>query len=177
MSLRSDHSIAENRHATPVQDTVPVFGLDQYVKCAFDIAAATICLVVLSPILLISAAAIKLESSGPIFTRKTLHDKYNDRAVEAFRFRAVTTCTEDNQFCRQTTHVSQMLTQTGIDELPQLFNVLRGEMSIFGRRNVYRWYLKASCLEPSSPISQPSDSERAAPALTDGDIPTVEDRR
>ena len=62
MSLRSDHSIAESTHATPVQDIVPVFGLDQYVKCAFDIAAATICLVVLSPILLISAAAIKLES-------------------------------------------------------------------------------------------------------------------
>ena len=68
-----------------------------------------------------------------------------------------------------------MLTKNGIDELPQLFNVLRGEMSIFGRRNIYRWHLKVSCLEPSSPIA--SDSERAAPALTDGDIPTVEDRR
>ena len=176
MSLRSDHSIAESTHATPVQDIVPVFGLDQYVKCAFDIAAATICLVVLSPILLISAAAIKLESSGTIFTRKTLYDKHNDRAVEAFRFRAVT-CTQDNEFYRKTTHVSQMLTKNGIDELPQLFNVLRGEMSISGRRNVYRWHLKVSCLEPPSPISQPSDSERAAPALTDGDIPTVEDRR
>ena len=133
MSLRSDHSIGQDARTTMA------FRLDQYVKRAFDIAAATIGLFVFSPILLISAAAIKLESSGPIFTRKTLYDKYNDRAVEAFRFRVVTTCTEDHQFCRQRTHVSQMLTQSGIDELPQLFNVLRGEMSILGRRNVYRW--------------------------------------
>ena len=133
MSLRSGHSIG--------QDTLAIvaFGLDQYVKRAFDIAAATIGLVLFSPILLISAAAIKLESPGGIFTRENLYDKYNDRAVQAFRFRSVTACTEGNQFGRRTTPVGQMLTQSGIDELPQLFNVLRGEMSIFGRRNVYRW--------------------------------------
>ena len=133
MSLRSGHSIG--------QDTLAIvaFGLDQYVKRAFDIAAATIGLVLFSPILLISAAAIKLESPGGIFTRENLYDKYNDRAVQAFRFRSVTACTEGNQFGRRTTLVGQMLTQSGIDELPQLFNVLRGEMSIFGRRNVYRW--------------------------------------
>lgn len=42
-------------------------------------------------------------------------------------------------FGQRPIHVGQMLTQSGIDELPQLINVLRGEMSIFGRRNVYRW--------------------------------------
>jgi len=133
MSLRSDHSIGPDTHAT-----VP-FWLDQYVKRGFDIAAATIGLIVFSPILLISAAAIKLESPGGIFSRETLHDRYNGRAVQAFRFRVVTVCTEDSQFGRRTTPVGQMLTQSGIDELPQLFNVLRGEMSISGRRNVYRW--------------------------------------
>jgi hypothetical protein len=51
----------------------------------------------------------------------------------------VTTHTEGNQIGQRPTHVGQMRTQSGIDELPQLINVLRGEMLIFGRRNVYRW--------------------------------------
>ena len=136
MSLRSGHSIGPDTRATVA------FRLDQYVKHAFDIAAATIGLIVFSPILLISAVAIKLESPGGIFTRERLYDSYNGRAVQAFRFRVVTARTEDSQFARRTTPVGQALAQSGIDELPQLFNVLRGEMSIFGRRNVCRWHLK-----------------------------------
>lgn len=53
--------------------------------------------------------------------------------------------TEGNQIGQRPIHVGQMLTLSGIDELPQLINVLRGEMSIFGRRNVYRWPGPISC--------------------------------
>jgi lipopolysaccharide/colanic/teichoic acid biosynthesis glycosyltransferase len=48
-------------------------------------------------------------------------------------------CTAGNRIDQRMTQVGQILSLTGIDGLPQLINVLRGEMSIVGRRNVYRW--------------------------------------
>ena len=139
MSLKGDHSISQDSRAIIVQGVAPAFGLDQHVKRAFDIAAATIGLMLFAPLFLITSITIKLESSGSIFTRETLCDEINKRSVEALKFRVTTTYTEGNRTGQRATHVGQMLTQSGIDELPQLINVLRGEMSIFGRRNVYRW--------------------------------------
>ena len=138
MSLRGNHAISQ-------QGVVPAFGLDQHVRRGFDIAAATIGLMLFAPLLLITSIAIKLVSSGSIFSRETLCDENNNRSVEALKFRVVTTHTEGNRIAQRAAHVGQMLTQSGIDELPQLINVLRSEMSIFGRRNVYRWPEPISC--------------------------------
>jgi lipopolysaccharide/colanic/teichoic acid biosynthesis glycosyltransferase len=88
-------------------------------------------LTLFAPILLIISIAVKLGSRGPIFVRET---KYRyDRAIKVLKFRVVARTNP------RVTQVGQILNQTGIDELPQLFDVLRGEMSILGRRNVPRW--------------------------------------
>ena len=66
--------------ATVRNDIVPAFGLDERVKRVLDIVAATMGLIILSPILLITSIAIKLDSQGPIFIRETLYG-YNNRAI------------------------------------------------------------------------------------------------
>jgi lipopolysaccharide/colanic/teichoic acid biosynthesis glycosyltransferase len=90
-------------------------------------------LILFAPILLIASIAIKLDSRGPIFIRKTLY-RYDNRAIKVLKFRVVTTCVEGDRINPRVTQVGQILSETGIDELPQLFNVLRGEMSIVGPR-------------------------------------------
>jgi undecaprenyl-phosphate galactose phosphotransferase/putative colanic acid biosynthesis UDP-glucose lipid carrier transferase len=121
-----------------VQDIAPIFELDQWIKRLLDIIAATTGLILFSPMLLLTSLAIKLDSSGPIFIRGGLYG-FSNRAVQVLRFRLVTVCTEGDRCNPTLTRVGHILSQTGIDELPQLFNVLRGEISIVGRRNVPRW--------------------------------------
>jgi Undecaprenyl-phosphate glucose phosphotransferase len=110
------------------------------VKRIFDIVIATIALIVLSPLMLTVALAIKLDSSGNVFYRQKRHG-YNNRVIRVFKFRSMTVA-EDNthNFEHATpddvrvTGVGRILRRTNIDELPQLFNVLLGEMSIVGPR-------------------------------------------
>jgi lipopolysaccharide/colanic/teichoic acid biosynthesis glycosyltransferase len=87
-----------------------------------EVVAATTMLLCLTPILLISSVAIRLDSGGAIFIRETRRNSKN-RPVQVFRFRLVTG--ESNRLTR----VGLIMTQTGINELPQFFNVLRGEIS------------------------------------------------
>jgi lipopolysaccharide/colanic/teichoic acid biosynthesis glycosyltransferase len=111
---------------------VLAFASDQRGKRAFDIVLASMILTLLSPILLITAVAIKLDSRGPVLIRATLYG-YGNRAIEVFKFRSRKICVAN----RTTTHFSwigRILRRTGIDELPQLFNVMRGEISIVGPR-------------------------------------------
>jgi len=129
MALHGDNSIG--RLST-------VFGLGERVKRVVDIVAATVGLILFSPILLITSIAIKLDSQGPIFIREVRY-AYNNRAIQVLKFRVVTTCVEGNRINARVTQLGQIVSQAGIDELPQFFNVLRGEMSIVGRRNVHRW--------------------------------------
>ena len=89
--------------------------------------------------LLVISAAIKLDSRGPIFFRQTRHG-YNNEPIGVFKFRSMTV-TEDGEAFTQAskidprvTAVGQILRRTNADELPQLFNVLLGEMSIVGPR-------------------------------------------
>jgi lipopolysaccharide/colanic/teichoic acid biosynthesis glycosyltransferase len=66
------------------------------------------------------------------FIRETLYG-YDNQTIQVLKFRAASV--EGDQI----SPLGQILSQSGIDELPQLFNVVRGEMSIFGRRDVHRW--------------------------------------
>ena len=94
-------------------------------------AAATMGLTLFSPLLLITSIAIKLDAPGPILVRETLYG-YKNRPIQILGFRLVATCTENDRTSPRLTRVGRILSQTGIDELPRLFNVLRGEMSIVG---------------------------------------------
>jgi Undecaprenyl-phosphate glucose phosphotransferase len=117
----------------------PLSGFDRIAKRAFDICAAGLALLVFSPLLLAVSLAIKLDSRGPIFFRQTRHG-YNNEVIKVLKFRSMTTIEDGRGFKQavrndpRVTRVGGILRRTNIDELPQLVNVLLGEMSIVGPR-------------------------------------------
>ncbi len=117
----------------------PLSRFDLFVKRSFDLVLATIGLVVISPLFLIVSIAIKLDSPGPIFFRQTRHGFNNDE-IDVLKFRSMTVLENGNKFAQATekdprvTRVGRIIRSTNIDELPQLINVLRGNMSIVGPR-------------------------------------------
>lgn len=108
-------------------------------KRFFDIIYASILLTILSPVMLVTAIAIRLESKGSIFYRQKRVGLYNIE-FEVIKFRSMTANAEANgaQWAQQNdpraTKVGTFIRKTRIDEIPQLFNVLRGEMSLIGPR-------------------------------------------
>jgi lipopolysaccharide/colanic/teichoic acid biosynthesis glycosyltransferase len=111
-------------------DRAPVSLFDRAAKRAFDIVAATMGLVLFSPMFLLVSIAIKIDSRGPIFRRQMLHG-HNNENIPLLKFRTtVVSLTEKSTSI--VTSVGGVLRRTGIDGLPRLINVLRGEMSIVG---------------------------------------------
>ena len=109
------------RSARSTNPTVLIL-LERWVKRAFDLIVSGTGLIVFAPIIVAISIAIKLDSQGPIFIRQTRYDHKSQR-VQVLQFRT---------HGPLMTRVGQVLRRTGIDQLPQLFNVLRGEMSIVG---------------------------------------------
>jgi Undecaprenyl-phosphate glucose phosphotransferase len=117
----------------------PLTTLQQFLKRMFDVAVSLSALVVLSPLLALVAAAVKLDSPGePVLFRQKRHG-YNNETIVVFKFRSMRNTGEaafvqaekdDPRFTR----IGRVLRRTNLDELPQLLNVLRGEMSIVGPR-------------------------------------------
>ena len=117
----------------------PLSPFDLVVKRSFDIFAATVGLIVLSPLFLVVSLAIKLDSRGSVFFSQKRHG-FNNAPIRVLKFRTMTT-TEDGDQVRQAvkndprvTRVGRILRRTNIDELPQLITVLQGDMSIVGPR-------------------------------------------
>jgi lipopolysaccharide/colanic/teichoic acid biosynthesis glycosyltransferase len=131
MALRDDKSVSRGRSVAAIRGEVPGYRLAWRAKRLFDIAAATTGLILFSPLLLITSTAIRLDSCGPILIRESLFG-YKNRPIQVFKFRTAIACSENDQTGRRLTRVGRVLSRTGIDELPRLFNVLRGEMSIVG---------------------------------------------
>ena len=109
-------------------------------KRLFDLSLATLALAMLSPLLLLVALAIKLESKGPILFSQTRYG-WDNRPFRIRKFRTMWTHLGDVSGVRQTvpndprvTPLGAFLRKTNIDELPQLFNVLKGDMSLVGPR-------------------------------------------
>jgi Undecaprenyl-phosphate glucose phosphotransferase len=113
--------------------------LDRVVKRSFDVFAAAIGLVVLLPVFALVAIAIKLESPGPVLFSQRRHG-YNNIPIRMYKFRTMMVMEDGDEFRQATKHdprvtgVGHILRRTSIDELPQLYNVLTGEMSIVGPR-------------------------------------------
>lgn len=108
-------------------------------KRLFDVTCAGLGLLLLSPVLLVIALLVKLESSGPVFFRQVrvgLHEK----PFKIFKFRTMREGAEKlgGQLTvgqdRRVTRVGRFLRAAKLDELPQLFNVITGEMSLVGPR-------------------------------------------
>jgi Undecaprenyl-phosphate glucose phosphotransferase len=139
-SLLATSRIAEFGNMMTFQvSSAPLSSFDLLVKRAFDILAAITGLILFSPLFLCAAGAVKLDSPGPIFFRQTRHG-YNKQAITVLKFRTMTTLEDGGNFKQATrndtrvTRVGRILRRTNIDELPQLINVLMGQMSIVGPR-------------------------------------------
>jgi exopolysaccharide biosynthesis polyprenyl glycosylphosphotransferase len=119
---------------------VPLTGWMGLVKRSVDLAISAAGLVALSPVLGAIAAAIRIEDGGPIFYRQTRMG-LDGRPFEIVKFRSMRVGAEDESgptFALpddpRTTGVGRFLRRASLDELPQLWNVLRGEMSLVGPR-------------------------------------------
>jgi len=113
---------------------------DRLLKRVFDIVAASAAIVLLSPLLIMIAVAVKLDSSGPVFFKQSRIGRGNEM-FEILKFRSMQAELSDKDGDQSTkrndhriTRVGRLLRLSSLDELPQLFNVLRGEMSIVGPR-------------------------------------------
>lgn len=111
------------------------------IKRLFDIVASLAALVLLSPVLLGTALAVAIESGFPVLFRQTRVGRHG-RTFGMYKFRSMVknaasigpyfTSTNDPRITR----VGRFIRRTSLDELPQLFNVLRGEMSLVGPRPI-----------------------------------------
>jgi putative colanic acid biosynthesis UDP-glucose lipid carrier transferase len=117
----------------------PLSVSERIAKRALDLIVATVGIVLLTPMFLIIALAIKLDSPGPALFMQTRHG-FNSKKFKIFKFRTMTAL-DDGATIKQAvrgdtrvTNIGMWLRKTSIDELPQLFNVLKGEMSIVGPR-------------------------------------------
>ena len=118
----------------------PVRDFDGVLKEIQDRLLALAGLIVLSPLLLLTAIAIKLESKGPVLFRQRRLG-FNNLEIDVLKFRSMYVDRQDESGGERTrkgdprvTRVGRIIRRTSIDELPQLWNVLRGEMSLVGPR-------------------------------------------
>lgn len=108
-------------------------------KEIFDKISALLGLIALSPLFALVAIAIKLDSNGPVIFKQIRHG-YNQREINVWKFRTMTVMENGGDFKQaskndaRVTRIGNFLRKTSIDELPQLVNVLIGDMSIVGPR-------------------------------------------
>lgn len=109
-----------------------------FLKRLFDVIIATIGFIIVSPVLLIVAIAIKIDSKGPIIFKQKRLGK-NGKVFNMYKFRSMVVNAEaggvysDNKDPR-VTKVGNFLRKTSIDELPQFINIIKGDMSFIGFR-------------------------------------------
>lgn len=117
------------------------FGIYNIIKRTLDIILSFLGLIILSPILLITAILIKLESKGPIIFKQLRAGK-NSTPFYIYKFRSMRVDAPNkstNEFVDADafiTKIGKFIRKTSIDELPQLINILKGDMSIVGPRPV-----------------------------------------
>jgi Undecaprenyl-phosphate glucose phosphotransferase len=117
----------------------PSWVLDRLLKRGLDLIVGIAATLLLMPLMLIVAVWIKLDSSGPILFLQVRHG-YNNKPIKVLKFRTMVEHEDNSEFCQATrddprvTRVGRILRRTNIDELPQLLNVIRGDMSLVGPR-------------------------------------------
>ncbi len=158
----------KNEYVKEYYDILSHKKINLVIKRIFDIIASLILLIILSPIMLILAIAIKVDSKGPVFYRQERITKYGKK-FKIFKFRtmeqdadkkgALVTIGEDSRI----TNVGKKIRKCRLDEFPQLINVLKGEMTFVGTRpevekyvNEYTDEMKATLLMPAGISSRAS---------------------
>ena len=115
-------------------------GFNKFLKALSDYAIAIIAIVITSPIMIVTAIAIKLTSRGPIIFKQE-RIGYNSKPFMMYKFRSMRVQNPNEEKSEWTTRddprktkVGEFIRKTSIDELPQFFNVLKGDMSVVGPR-------------------------------------------
>lgn len=131
----------ENINGVPVVPLVdtPFNGINRVLKRLEDILLSAFILLLISPALLAISCAVKLTSPGPALFRQTRYG-IDGKPIIVWKFRSMSVMENDTNVTQATRHdlrvtpIGRFLRNTSLDELPQFFNVLRGEMSIVGPR-------------------------------------------
>jgi Undecaprenyl-phosphate glucose phosphotransferase len=129
--------------SVPVLDVFdkPIADWDLVLKGFFDRVVGALLLLLVSPVLLLTAIAVKLDSRGPVFFRQKRYG-FNNELIEVFKFRSMYVDQSDAAAAKlvtkddpRVTRVGRLIRKTSIDELPQLFNVVfKGDLSLVGPR-------------------------------------------
>ncbi|MEE4343934.1 undecaprenyl-phosphate glucose phosphotransferase [Pseudomonas alliivorans] len=150
---------------------VPLNGWSPFIKRAEDIVLSSLALLALSPFMLLVALAIKLDSPGPVFFRQKRYG-YNNRLIEVFKFRSMHQHQADATAEKQTirgdariTRVGRFIRKTSLDELPQLFNVVAGSMSMVGPRP-HATATKAAGILFEQAVKEYTSRHRVKPGIT-----------
>ena len=138
-SLSNFRSSARQRVLAIEIQCAPLSGAQRFVKRIIDIFVGALALVFFLPLMVLTAVAIKLDGPGPVIFRQS-RKGFNGKEFVIFKFRtmtvqengpAVVQATRDDA---RVTPIGRLLRSASIDELPQILNVLRGEMSLIGPR-------------------------------------------
>lgn len=118
----------------------------KYIKRSLDLITALFLVIILSPVMLIAAILIAVNRDGPILFKQERPGK-DGKIFTVYKFRTMSTMLRDkngnelSDFDRMT-KIGKILRKTSIDELPQLFNIIKGEMSFIGPRPLLKEYLE-----------------------------------
>jgi putative colanic acid biosynthesis UDP-glucose lipid carrier transferase len=117
----------------------PFHGVNGALKWLTDMVIAGVALVILSPVMLTIALAVKLSSPGPVIFKQRRYG-LDGREIVVFKFRTMTVCEDGNEISQarrkdtRVTPIGAFLRRSSLDELPQFINVLQGKMSVVGPR-------------------------------------------
>ena len=141
-------------------------------KRVLDIVVGSLMLVAFAPLMLVIAVLIKLDSEGPVFFRQKRHG-FNNQHIRVWKFRSMRpdkaaeegkikqTLADDDRI----TKIGSFIRKTSFDELPQLFNIIRGEMSLVGPRP-HPVSMTAEAVEVHNIIAEYAHRHRMKPGLT-----------
>lgn len=136
-----------------------------------DLIIGMIALVLLAPVMVLTALAIRLDSPGPIFFRQRRHG-FNHEEIVVWKFRSMRQEAADATASRQVTtdddrvtRIGRFIRSTSLDELPQIFNVLKGEMSLVGPRP-HAIGMKTGAVESARLVADYAHRHRMKPGMT-----------
>jgi len=136
-----------------------------------DLAIGTLALLIAAPVMAIIALAVRLDSPGPIFFRQRRHG-FNNEEIVVWKFRSMFHDRRDEGAQRQVhygdervTRVGRFIRRTSLDELPQIFNVLAGEMSLVGPRP-HAVKMKTGAVESHRLVAEYAHRHRIKPGMT-----------
>ncbi|RZJ47393.1 MAG: exopolysaccharide biosynthesis polyprenyl glycosylphosphotransferase [Brevundimonas sp.] len=136
-----------------------------------DLIISLIALIGLAPVMAVIALVIRLDSPGPIFFRQRRHG-FNQEEIVVWKFRSMRQETADATASRQVTHdddrvtrIGKFIRKTSLDELPQLLNVITGEMSLVGPRP-HAIGMKTGHVESARLVAEYAHRHRIKPGMT-----------